>query len=89
MPKLSSQAQRVLQVFNQLRARPGDRLHHVTLVRNGIGEEDVAPGVRECARLGHVIEHPDAAELTAAGWKAIGWDERRGRPRRCPAAAAG
>lgn len=73
MSKLSPEANGVLEVFNRLRARPGDRLHHVTLVRNGLAEEDVAPGIAECARLGHVIDQNECVELTAAGWRAIGW----------------
>lgn len=80
MPKLKRQAEDVLNVFHRLHARPGDCLHYVTLIRNGMAEEDVEPGVKECARLGHVVERHDCAELTETGWRAIGWSlPRRGK----------
>ena len=62
MSKLKSQAGQVLQVLHRLKARPGDCVQFVTLVRNGMAEEDVMHGVRECARLGHVVERSGCAE---------------------------
>ena len=73
MTKLKSQAGEVLKVLHRLKARPGDCVQFVTLARNGIPEADVAQGVRECARLGHVIARADCAELTEAGHRAIDW----------------
>ena len=73
MSKLKSQAGEVLKVLHRLKARPGDCVQFVTLVRNGIAEEDVMQGVRECARLGHVLERGACAELTEAGHRAIDW----------------
>ena len=83
MPKLKRQADDVLKVFHRLNARPGDCLHYVTMVRNGLDEADLDDGVGECARLGQVIPHDDCAELTDVGWKAISWD----RPKRKAKAA--
>ena len=84
MPKLKRQADDILKVFHQLNARPGDCVHFVTLVRNGIAEDDVQPGVEECVRLGQLVPHEDCAELTDVGWKAISWD----RPKRKATPAA-
>ena len=84
MPKLKRQADEVLKVFHQLNARPGDCVHFVTLVRNGVDEADVEPGVAECVRLGQLLAHEDCAELTEVGWKAISWD--RPKAKRAPAA---
>jgi hypothetical protein len=71
--KLKSQAGEVLKVLHRLKARPGDCVQFVTLVRNGMAEHDVVQGVRECARLGHVLERSSCAELTEAGHRAIDW----------------
>ena len=74
MPKLRREADEILKVFHRLDARPGDCLHYVTMVRNGLAEADLDMGVAECARLGYVAPHEDCAELTDVGWKAISWD---------------
>ena len=73
MSKLKSQAGEVLKVLHRLKARPGDCVQFVTLVRNGMAEQDVMQGVRECARLGHVLDRGSCAELTEAGHRAIDW----------------
>ena len=81
MPKLKRQAADVLNVFHRLNARPGDCLHYVTMVRNGVDEADLDAGVEECARLGQIVARDDCAELTEIGWKAISWDRpRRAKP---------
>ena len=85
MAKLKPQADEILKVFDRLNARPGDCLHYVTMVRNGVAEDDLDAGVEECARLGQVIARDDCAELTEVGWKAIGWG--RSKPATKPAAS--
>ena len=84
MPKLKRQADDILKVFHRLNARPGDCLHYVTMVRNGVNEVDLDAGVAECVRLGQVVAREDCAELTEVGWKAIGWD----RPKQAAKPAA-
>ena len=79
MGKLKREADEILRVFHRLNARPGDCLHYVTMVRNGLAEADLDGGVEECVRLGHVIAREDCAELTEVGWKAISWDRPRKR----------
>ena len=74
MPKLKRQADEILKVFHRLNARPGDCLHYVTMVRNGVPEDDLDAGVEECVRLGQLVAREDCAELTDVGWKAISWD---------------
>ena len=77
MPKLRREADEVLKVFHRLNARPGDCLHYVTMLRNGLEEADLDAGIEECARLGHVLAREDCAELTDVGWKAISWDRAK------------
>jgi hypothetical protein len=83
VPKLKRQADEVLKVFHRLNARPGDCLHYVTMLRNGLAESDLDIGVGECARLGQVVAREDCAELTEIGWRAIGW--ARPKPGKKPA----
>ena len=61
----------VLRAFSRQRARPGDRLDLMALVRSGLDEQDIVTAIRGCASRGHVIDRGFSAELTEAGYRAL------------------
>ncbi len=68
----------VLRAFSRLRARPGDRVELLALVRSGIDESGVYSAVRGCASRGYVIDRGFSAELTEDGYRAISSELRGG-----------